>query len=86
MSDTAHSTRREFLCTAGRYVTLGGLLAGSGFLVARTPQAQATCQRRLPCANCSQFDACLLPPAETARQSAANGTVPAVETLTPKAS
>ena len=64
-----HHSRRAFL----RYATLGGLLLGAGKLIVlngrQGPGADFACRRQFACAGCSQFDDCLLPPAQKARQA-----------------
>jgi len=47
--------RRDFLRTLGRYLTFGGLLAGTGALVSRKGNASDDCTRTTICPNCKEF-------------------------------
>ena len=74
MNQADETTRRAFLCSAGRYVTLGGLLAGAAYLVT-APRASSepapACRRKFACAGCALAEDCVLPPAVAARQAQA---------------
>ena len=79
MSQIEATTRRAFLCAAGRYVTLGGLLAGSAYLIAPRrglPTQDAACRRKFACAGCAQSENCALPQGIAARQAPAQPRVP----------
>lgn len=56
--------RREFIRKAGRTFILGGIVAGSGYLLLK-PQSGEQCDLDFICKNCKQNKTCTLPEAES---------------------
>ncbi len=55
--------RREFIRKAGRTLILGGIVAGSGYLLLK-PRSGEKCDLDFICKNCKQNKTCTLPEAE----------------------
>jgi hypothetical protein len=63
-------SRRNFLRSAARYPLLAALAVMGGHLIARKPEAAASCTIRPWCGGCDQFEGCPKPQAESVRQQA----------------
>ena len=55
--------RRAFIRKAGRGIVLGGIIAGSGYLLLK-PGSEEKCNFDFICANCKQLKTCSLPEAD----------------------
>ncbi len=55
--------RREFIKKAGRAMVLGGIVAGSGYLLLK-PKSDEKCDLDFICQNCKKSKTCSLPEAE----------------------
>ncbi len=55
--------RREFIKKAGRTLILGGIVAGSGYLLLK-PESAEKCDLDFICKKCKQNKICTLPEAE----------------------
>lgn len=66
--------RREFLRGLARQAALGGLLAGTGYLVLRpVDEAEARdCLKAIQCGTCAVFGDCTLPRAVGVRRASAD--------------
>jgi len=66
-SGDSKCSRRELLCSAGRWAALGVLAGLAGFLARRT-LAQANCGAKTTCNLCREYENCPLPEAIAAKQ------------------
>ena len=68
MSDRKEMTRREMICSVGRYVALGGLVLGVGRLVGGGGQ-EGACDGELQCSRCGVVGECQLPAGVASRMN-----------------
>ncbi|MCL2645811.1 MAG: hypothetical protein FWD61_02270 [Phycisphaerales bacterium] len=76
MSERKEMTRREMICSAGRYVALGGLVLGVGRLVGGNEgggQKEGSCAQQLQCSRCGSVADCRLPEGVAARHGKSTG-------------
>ena len=72
MSDEYRDDRREFLLSMARKLTLGGLVLGTGALVAKEKLGGQTCVNNGICGDCDIYRKCELPQAMSRREGIGN--------------